>query len=172
MTNFKYDANKYVLPLLENKKWLDLACGDGELLKSAKKNKIIGEGLDIKNTKSAKYIHNLEDRLPFKNNTYEQVTCIDSIEHIGNLTQLFSEINRILKKEGIFILSVPNTKRYRKNDHISAFTYRSIKNLIKKSGFRIEKEIYFYYVPYLKKTIKVPTQKLASHFIFKTKRWN
>lgn len=167
---FQFVANKYVINLIENKKWLDLACGNGELLKKAKEKGILGEGLDIKKSKYTTYVNNLENPLPFKNNTYEQITCIDSMEHIGNLTQLFSEINRILKKDGIFIVSVPNTKRYHKYSHISAFTYKSIKNLLKKLEFKIEKEIYFYYIPYVGKTIKVPNHRFASHFIFKTKK--
>ncbi len=167
---FKFAANKYILKLLEKKKWLDLACGNGELLIAARDKDIIGEGLDIKQSKYTKYVHNLEKTLPFRNKEYEQITCIDSMEHIGNLTQLFSEINRILKKNGLFILSVPNTKRYHKNNHISAFTYKTIKNLIKNFGFKIEKEVYFYYIPYVRKSIKVSSPKLASHFIFKTKK--
>lgn len=168
---FKYIANKYVIQLLsKNKNWLDLACGDGELLQYAKEKGIIGSGLDIKKGQHTKYIHNLEQPLSFKDQSFEQITCIDSIEHIGNLTQLFSEIHRILKKEGTFILSVPNTKKYHKYTHISAFTYKSITNLINKSGFKIENEIYFYFVPYIKKSIKVFNPKFASHFIFKVKK--
>jgi len=168
--DFKFIANKYVIELIENKKWLDLACGSGELLEKASQREIIGDGLDLKKGKYCKYVHDLEEKIPIKDNYYEQASCIDSMEHIGNLTLLFSEVNRILKKNGTFIFSVPNTKRYHHHNHISAFTYKSIKNLINNSGFTVIAEIFFYYIPYLKIAVRVPTSKLASHFIFKTKK--
>lgn len=167
---FKFVANKYILPLIEKTKTLELACGEGELGRYLKSKKIPYTGLDLKKGPSVDMVHNLEKPLPLKDKSYNQVICVDSLEHIGNLTLLFKEVNRILKKKGDFLLTVPNTIFYRKNNHISAFTYSTLKNLFKNNKFKIEEEKYFYFVPYLKKDIQVFTPFIASHFVFKLRK--
>lgn len=168
---FQFVANKYVLPLLEKGKMLDLACGKGELIKEAKKKNIKVIGLDINKENNPDIIHDLEKPLPFSNESFQQVTCVDSMEHVKNITQLLNEVYRILKKGGIFIFSIPNTKFYRHSEHhVSYFTYKLIKQFISQTFFKIEKEIFFYFIPYLKKDIPVFTPLLASHFIFKLRK--
>lgn len=167
---FKFVANKYVLPLLGKGKMLDLACGKGELIKEAKKKNIEVIGLDINKENNPDIVHDLEKSLPLSNESFQQVTCVDSMEHVKNISNLFSEAFRILKKDGIFIFSIPNTKFYRHHNHISYFTYKSIRQFISNSGLKKEKEIFFYFVPYLKMAIRVPFPSMASHFVFRLRK--
>ena len=166
---FQYRANKYVLLLLEKGNMIDLACGKGELIKEADKKDIEVMGLDINKENNPDIVHDLEKPLSLSNESFQQVTCVDSMEHIKNISNLFSEVYRILKKNGTFILSIPNTKFYHHN-HISYFTYKLIRQFISNSGLKKEKEIFFYFVPYLKMTIRVPFPFMASHFVFKLRR--
>lgn len=46
--------------------------------------------------------------LPFKNQIFDYVVCIEGIEHIENPHLLIHECARVLKKDGILILSTPN----------------------------------------------------------------
>lgn len=51
------------------------------------------------------------DILSFKNNSFDSVVINEIFEHLkGNLIFSFQEIHRILKPEGILILSTPNLK--------------------------------------------------------------
>lgn len=45
--------------------------------------------------------------LPIKNAAADTIICNQVLEHIPNTDQLFFEINRVLNKEGILILTVP-----------------------------------------------------------------
>jgi len=47
-------------------------------------------------------------KLPFKNESFDVVTSFQVIEHIDNTEKYLDEIYRVLKDEGVFILSTPN----------------------------------------------------------------
>lgn len=51
---------------------------------------------------------NLNDPLPYENNTFDFIIFMEVIEHIYNPGFVISEISRILKKDGKLILSTPN----------------------------------------------------------------
>ena len=76
---FQFGANKYVMPLLEKGKMLDLACGKGELVKEARKKNIDVIGLDINKEDKPDIIYDLNKLLPFKSNSFNQITCVDYI---------------------------------------------------------------------------------------------
>lgn len=46
--------------------------------------------------------------LPFKDKEFDCVICSEVIEHIKNRSKALSEINRVLKKDGTFIITTPN----------------------------------------------------------------
>ncbi len=102
---------------------LDIGCGNGQsTLKAAKKvKKIIGidvddkelakakseaQGLKIKNAKFLK--STAEGKLDFGDKTFDKVLFFDVLEHLENQRLALSEIWRVLKKDGILLLSVPN----------------------------------------------------------------
>ncbi|MCJ8166883.1 class I SAM-dependent methyltransferase [Pontibacter sp. E15-1] len=51
---------------------------------------------------------NMNERLPYDDNTVDAVVCIDGIEHINRQFDFVKEVNRILKPQGVFIVSTPN----------------------------------------------------------------
>ncbi len=46
--------------------------------------------------------------LPFEDNAFDAMVCIEGIEHIENPCLLAREANRILKKKGVLYISTPN----------------------------------------------------------------
>ncbi len=50
----------------------------------------------------------LNDPLPFKNESFDYIASLEGIEHLENPHHLIKEFSRILKKNGIVILSTPN----------------------------------------------------------------
>lgn len=54
--------------------------------------------------------HNLNDQenLPFEEDFFDIVVCQEVIEHIENPWLLFRKVKRVLKNNGIFILTTPN----------------------------------------------------------------
>ncbi len=129
---------------------LDLGCGAGygTSIISTKANKVIGLDIsseaiangDLKYKKS-----NCEFRLydgitiPFGDNTFDVITSFHVIEHVKNDLNFLSEIKRVLKNNGIFILTTPNkTLRLGENQkpwnifHIREYTFSELEELLGK----------------------------------------
>ena len=49
------------------------------------------------------------EKLPFKSSIFDQVTCFEVIEHLDNPEGALKEIHRVLKNEGLLILTAPVT---------------------------------------------------------------
>jgi len=109
------------------------------------------------------------DPLPIESNSIDLVICKDVLEHLINPLFLTSEISRVLKPGGCFLLLVPNhftilgrLKFLWKNDidtfsyfpesdrydfpHIRFFTLSSIKKLLHLRGFEVISNLSFFFV--------------------------
>jgi ubiquinone/menaquinone biosynthesis C-methylase UbiE len=104
-----------------NGKVLDIGCADGTftkiILEKTKAKQIIG--IDIlekvvnhaskrfkKNKKMKFQVADAHD-LPFKDNSFEAVFCLEAMEHIINPKKVFKEIKRVLAPGGYLIVLVP-----------------------------------------------------------------
>lgn len=101
---------------IDNKKILDIGCGGGLFSQYChqKKAKYVGLDLTFKNISvaSAKYsgsfIQANAQQLPFKLNSFDLITVIDSFEHFPDPYQAVAEFRRTLGNGGSVFLSVPN----------------------------------------------------------------
>ena len=96
---------------------LDLGCGDGSFCWFAFKRKF-DYGLDIKLAPNSPYYAKtynnvLESRMqtiPLSDKSVNTVVSNCVVEHVDGITVALNEINRVLLKEGVFVLTVPNKK--------------------------------------------------------------
>lgn len=99
--------------------YLDIGVGNGDfsLKISNQVNAIEKFGVDISvnavNVTKNKGIKTSQvdlsnEKLPFSDNIFDLITCIDVIEHLTNSDNLLSESFRILKPGGYFLVSSPN----------------------------------------------------------------
>ncbi|MBU0957878.1 MAG: class I SAM-dependent methyltransferase [Nanoarchaeota archaeon] len=98
--------------LKKKNKILEVGCGSGEMTKKlADKAKITAIDLDKKQIKHAK--ENIKNatfkivdatKLPFKNNSFDAAYSINVLHHIPPYEKVFSEVYRVLKKQGTFYL--------------------------------------------------------------------
>ncbi|OGQ78041.1 MAG: hypothetical protein A3F90_15015 [Deltaproteobacteria bacterium RIFCSPLOWO2_12_FULL_60_19] len=115
-------ATRYILRALQavwkspaaSKRALDLSCGKGGTARLLRQKgyavvatdyrvpPALGDGI------SRVAGVNLNDSLPFKNETFDAVNLIEVIEHIENQPQLIREIARVLKADGEVVISTPN----------------------------------------------------------------
>ncbi|UCH32753.1 MAG: class I SAM-dependent methyltransferase [Candidatus Bathyarchaeota archaeon] len=94
---------------------LDVGCAYGLFVATASQ-RYESYGIDISRfavKKSKKYCRGTIARaaaktLPFKDETFEVVTVVDTLEHISHLNECLRDIVRILKKNGILFLQLPN----------------------------------------------------------------
>lgn len=151
---FPYKTIKRYLP--KKGLILDLGCGEGYGTKiiSQYVKKIIG--LDIeketiehasKKYQSKNCIFELYDgvKIPYKSNTFDAVISFQVIEHIQNDLNYISEVYKVLKKNGIFIVTTPN-KIYRikpgqkvwNRYHIREYSPNELREILKTEFSNIE----------------------------------
>ncbi len=116
MAAYNLALNKY---LKEDDSCLDVGFGQGYGLKilSKKTKKLSGVEVDKRAVKRALKIFKSQNinilhydgyNIPFRDNTFDLVTCIDVIEHVEDYDKLLKEMLRVSKK-GVF-LSTPNRR--------------------------------------------------------------
>lgn len=146
-----------------NKTILDVGCGAGtvSLYLANKGASIVGIDISrkaIDSCKKSARILKLKDKTQFICNTIEKIKfrrkfdviiCSEIIEHIPKDKAFLKRIHKLLKKNGLLILSTPsiNAPLYKvglaqnfdkRVGHIRRYSKEQISDLVKKSGFRIE----------------------------------
>lgn len=167
--NTSKNTHEKIFSLINNNKEnfiVDIPCGSGaftQRLKDNNYNNIFA--IDIKNEMEIDHdnfiIGNMNDKLPFKDESIDTLVCIDGIEHINKQFDFVDEVYRILKINGEFIISTPNISSLRSRwkwlttghhhkcnspldetnpnplHHISMISYPEIRYLLHTKGFRI-----------------------------------
>jgi len=143
---------------------LDFGCGSGIVANELKKAGYNVVGVDISqnaiNETKRKYPDinficvSVENKLPFEDKEFDAIYCTEVIEHIYDTEFLMKEFGRILKKDGLLFISTPY-HGFIKNllitlfafdkhfnifgPHIRFFTKKSLKHLLNKFNFKIQK---------------------------------
>lgn len=121
---------KFASQFVKGKIVMDVACGEGygsHMLIESGAQEVVG--IDISSeainharkkykTKKLKFITSNALSLPFKDNTFDIVVSFETIEHLSDQLKFVKEIKRLLKKNGLAILSTPNSLN---SDHINKF---------------------------------------------------
>jgi ubiquinone/menaquinone biosynthesis C-methylase UbiE len=160
-----------------NGRVLDVGCGRGFLLKKVHAVAPEAElyGIDIskklcelskENNPSAEIRQGDAEALPYADNSFDFVFMTEALEHMLDYDKALSEVRRVLKHKGIFIVTVPNRDWaafdfYEKNrnkemqpvdDHY--FRVEEIKSYLQKNSFNVIKyrgaDNLYYYAPYHK----------------------
>lgn len=143
---------------IENARALDIGCGNGEVIRNMN---LLGwqfEGVEFNETavdicRSAglKVFHGDIYKASFKEDTFDLITAHHLIEHIPDPERFVSEISRILKPGGKFVIQTPNTKALGRRwfgtnwfadevpRHLVLFAKENLNLLMKKFGLFPEK---------------------------------
>ena len=107
-----------------NKQILDAACGEGygSALLAPSAASVVGVDISELAVEHARrryeQIDNLEFRLadcidlPFDDNEFDRVVSFETLEHLAEQDQLLTEFRRVLKPDGLLILSSPDKATY------------------------------------------------------------
>ncbi|BBH20942.1 hypothetical protein Back11_22870 [Paenibacillus baekrokdamisoli] len=99
---------------------LDAACGTGygtAMLKAAGASSLVGIDIDLSSVERAKVDYRGEAvtfiqgdvlQLPFDKGTFDAVISFETIEHVDNGRAWIEESARVLKDDGLFVVSTPN----------------------------------------------------------------
>lgn len=133
---------------ISGKKVLDVGCGEGTLLELIRRKGNDVAGVDISHsgvdkTKAKGVICFLADisneRLPFYDDEFDMVTCLETVEHVENPLRCLQEIKRVLKADGTLIISIPNPKILHPYCYPGLFQLRHFKEFLRINDFEIRR---------------------------------
>ena len=128
---------------------LDVGCAEGLITRKFAINANLAIGLDISLPKlyrawkqSCSYdvsnIHFLQadaEHIPIGDETINFVLCIETLEHIPNHIKALTEINRVLKRGGVLVLSVPYYYVDSRLLQVARNLFHKLKNLKSRNAF-------------------------------------
>jgi len=140
---------------------LDLGCGTGGFLKVMARGGWKAQGIE-KSDKIKKYsteenkiyCADLLD-MKFDGGSFDVITLWQVLEHLSDPKKYLAEINRLLKEDGILVVSVPNIgsmqAKFGANKwfhldvprHIWHFTPETVSELLRRAGFRVKEIKHF-----------------------------
>ena len=120
-------------------------------------------GVDRLRSDGVDVVADAEKRLPFRDNTVDEVFSRHLFEHVRNLIPLFEEVHRVCKPGARVIINVPyytSVKAYKDPTHVNWFTEKTFEYFEGKSwenfdfpfkgSFRVKKIDYLYQRPFHK----------------------
>lgn len=151
--------------LKEGDRILDLGCGDGhfslyihEKFKEIYGAEIAGEAVHIAQRRGIFLsLVDINELLPYKDDVFDAVSCLDVIEHLFDPVSVLKEIYRILQPNGQLVLTTPNLRYFRNlhklifkgefphtssdtfvwgGGHLHYFTRKDLSALLKMVGFK------------------------------------
>lgn len=140
----------FALQFIDNKIVVDIASGEGygAYLLSSKANTIIGVDIDIEAVEHSKkkylknnlsYLHGSATEIPVETGIIDVVISFETIEHHDKHQEMMNEIKRILKPDGVLIISSPDKLYYSdapnfKNEfHVKELYFEEFKSLIQEN---------------------------------------
>lgn len=151
---------------MQDWRMLDIGCSTGELLEFFAPRVKSASGVDIADravaaTKqrgfSDAYVSDVESgQLPFPDQSFDFITCLEVVEHLFDATNLLAEIKRVLRPGGFVFIAVPNdVLHWRKRtqiifgripfeetpllggNHLRFFCTTSLRGILEYTGFKI-----------------------------------
>ncbi len=112
-------------------------------------------------------------KLPFKDNTFDVVTCLDVLEHIKEDEIYLKELYRVLSPKGKLILFTPAIQLLwsqldTKSHHQRRYTKGELKQKARKAKFIIKDIQYFNYILFLP---MLPVRLIQKIPLFKRTEW-
>ncbi len=122
---------------------VDLGCGDNFLLSQYDGK---GTGVDITDYGNTDLVLENFNSLPIDNDSIDTVTIVGSLNYFEEPISVLTEVRRILKDDGQLVITMPNSvimkvwhKIREKWAFKSGYSYGELKQLMQKSGLKIEK---------------------------------
>ncbi len=123
-------------------KLLDIGCGTKPYEQYLSVHQYIGVEIDTERSRTTSKADFFYDgrRTPFSDGEFDSVLANEVFEHVFNPTEFLSEVNRILKIDGKFLLTVPFVWDEHEQPHDYArYTSFGLKHILQEHGFEVVK---------------------------------
>ncbi|MEP3379641.1 MAG: class I SAM-dependent methyltransferase [Maribacter dokdonensis] len=143
---------------------LDIGCGTGEFLITAKKNNWYTVGVEIneaaRNKSSKKNITTYKFVEEVKSSQFNIITLWHVLEHLKDLNGTITKISSLLDTDGTLIIAVPNYKSYDANyykeywaaydtpRHLCHFSQKSISTIFENHNLKVVRTLPMYFDSY------------------------
>jgi len=115
----------FALSLVEGKQVLDAACGEGfgAALLASKAGSVVAIDIDAASIEHAMQRYNLQDNLGFRlddvtqldslpDESFDVIVSFETLEHVMEHDRMLAGFSRLLKDDGILLVSTPDKKNY------------------------------------------------------------
>ncbi|MCX7716054.1 MAG: class I SAM-dependent methyltransferase, partial [Endomicrobia bacterium] len=133
---------------------LDIGAADGKMLSilnsklSVKKAVGIEPSVELSSANkdtSIIIINGIGEELPFDENEFDVVVLASVIEHVKDVKKTLAEVYRVVKEEGIVIITAVNPfidklvtfLGFKSNDHLRTYSLSQLKQIFVENGFVI-----------------------------------
>ena len=170
-------------------KLLDVGCGEGYLTQNCSKysRQVFSFDISKNSVKHNRSISNVKllisdcQFIPFLDNVFDVAVAGEVIEHIKSPDKMLKELYRVIKKNGVLILSTPNRRRIGKilaklirkdldlGWHKREYNIHEIKIELEKNGFKIVSINTDYFglsipIKFLNRVFHIGSKKLSKYF--------
>jgi SAM-dependent methyltransferase len=146
----------FAAPFLKGKRVLDIACGTGfgmRIISESGAKEIFATDMSIDALMTSRGVRPVNaflfrsdgTQLPFEDGTFDVVTSFETVEHIPNYKDFVADLRRVLKDDGVMIMSTPNAHYTRPVDgkpinpfHIYEFTPEEFRALLEPQFSNVE----------------------------------
>jgi SAM-dependent methyltransferase len=154
-TNKDIRIAKVLAHIKPHMKCLDVGCKDNAFIREHKRRGGKGFGIDVFPWEGVDMLVENSAELPFEKNTFDCITFIASVNHIPNRREVLKEAHRILKNDGIVIITFlspglsyvwhkyafwgkDHNVRGMKKGEVYGFTVKAIMELIHDTHFAVQ----------------------------------
>lgn len=125
---------------------LDIGCGKGFLVEAFEKQDLKACGIDVSKyallgSKATTLILGSAESLPFKDDSFDLITCFEVIEHLEKPEKFVKEVKRILTPNGFLYLTTPSHRNQiarRDPTHINIKPLSEWEKILRLHGFVID----------------------------------
>lgn len=146
---------------------LDLGCGEGFYSEYLKEKGYFTIGVDnneemlerVRGKYDELFNLDVQKELPFRSNSFEIILALEVLEHLENPVKTIKEINKVLKKNGKAIISVPNgllNFEFFLQGHKHVLKEKIWKKLLLINNFKILSVRHVAIIPLIRKPIRFP----------------
>lgn len=135
----QYDVTLPLIQQYAQGRLIDLGCGDMPYRELIIARVSAYDSLDFfPRSEDVTYVGDIQAMPMIESNAYDTAICLEVLEHVPDPFQAMREIYRILKPEGVLILSVPHLNRLHDEPHdYYRYTQHGVRVLLERAGFTV-----------------------------------